>query len=76
NTFFAKSSPTVIISDMTALLCGSLQTHLGTQMPSGGGHSIREDAGRARHEAEGARVNLAEHVLREGAALTDCLPCF
>jgi hypothetical protein len=30
----------VIISDMTALLCGSSQTHLGTSMPSGGGHII------------------------------------
>jgi len=26
---------------MTVLLCGSLQTHLGTQMPSGDGHIIR-----------------------------------
>lgn len=33
-------SPTVIISDMTVLLCGSSQTHLGTPMPSGGGHII------------------------------------
>jgi len=31
----------VIISDMTAPLCGSSQTHLGTQMPSGGGYIIR-----------------------------------
>jgi len=31
----------VIISDMTVLLCGSSQTHLGTEMPSGGGHIIR-----------------------------------
>ncbi|WP_157971109.1 hypothetical protein [Pseudogemmobacter bohemicus] len=31
---------------MTALLCGSSQTHLGTQMPSGGGHII--NAKRAR----------------------------
>ena len=30
-----------IISDMTVLLCGSSQTHLGTPMPSGGGHIIR-----------------------------------
>ena len=28
---------------MTAPLCGSLQTHLGTQMPSGGGHIINAD---------------------------------
>ncbi len=27
--------------DVTALLCGSLQTHRGTLMPSGGGHIIR-----------------------------------
>lgn len=33
----------VIISDMTALLCGSLQTHLGTLMPSGGGYIIRAE---------------------------------
>ncbi|NHB76682.1 hypothetical protein G8O29_07990 [Rhodobacter sp. M37P] len=26
---------------MTVLLCGSSQTHLGTSMPSGGGHIIR-----------------------------------
>ncbi|MDU8913989.1 hypothetical protein [Aestuariicoccus sp. MJ-SS9] len=26
---------------MTVLLCGSSQTHLGTQMPSGGGHIIK-----------------------------------
>jgi hypothetical protein len=25
---------------MTVLLCGSSQTHLGTKMPSGGGHII------------------------------------
>ena len=31
----------VIISDMTVLLCGSSQTHLGTLMPLGGGHIIR-----------------------------------
>ena len=30
----------VLISDMTVLLCGSTQTHLGTSMPSGGGHII------------------------------------
>jgi hypothetical protein len=34
------SSPTVVIFDMTALLCGLSQTHLGTPMPSGGGHII------------------------------------
>ncbi|WP_051645233.1 helix-turn-helix transcriptional regulator [Labrenzia sp. DG1229] len=33
-TCLARSSPTVIISDITALLCGSIQTHLGTSMPS------------------------------------------
>lgn len=27
--------------DVTVLLCGSSQTHLGTLMPSGGGHIIR-----------------------------------
>ena len=42
-TFFARSSPTVVISDMTALLCGSPQTHLGTSMPSEGGHIVRAD---------------------------------
>jgi hypothetical protein len=26
---------------MTVLLCGSSQTHLGTEMPSGGGHIIK-----------------------------------
>jgi len=26
---------------MTVLLCGSSQTHLGTLMPSGGGHIIK-----------------------------------
>jgi hypothetical protein len=31
----------VVISDMTALLCGSSQTHPGTAMPSGGGHIIK-----------------------------------
>lgn len=30
-----------MISDMTALLCGSLQAHLGTHLPSGGGHTIK-----------------------------------
>jgi len=40
NTFFARSSPTLIISDMTAPLCGSLQTHLGTSDAVGGGHII------------------------------------
>lgn len=28
------------VDDVTVLLCGSLQTHLGTLMPSGGGHII------------------------------------
>jgi hypothetical protein len=44
----------VIISDMTVLLCGSSQTHLGTEMPSGGGHIIRavtDDDGRLGHLA-------------------------
>jgi len=31
----------VIISNMTALLCGSSQTHLGTEMPSADGYIIR-----------------------------------
>ncbi|WHZ38046.1 hypothetical protein [Sagittula sp. MA-2] len=29
---------------MTVLLCGSSQTHLGTQMPSGGGQNIKAAA--------------------------------
>ncbi|WP_210134478.1 hypothetical protein, partial [Pseudotabrizicola sediminis] len=33
----------VIISDMTAPLCGSIQTHLGTHMPPGGGYIINAD---------------------------------
>ena len=36
---------------MTAPLCGSLQTHPGTQMPSGGGHIIRAESGRSLHPA-------------------------
>lgn len=32
--------PSVIRPDMTALLCGSLQTHFGTPMPSGGDYII------------------------------------
>jgi len=40
NTFFARSSPTVIISDMTILPRGSSRTHLGTLTPSGGGGHI------------------------------------
>ncbi len=34
----------MIISDMTVLLCGSSQTHLGTQMPSGDGQNIKAAA--------------------------------
>ena len=39
--FFAKTSPTVIISNMTASQYGLLRSHLGTSMPPGGGYSIR-----------------------------------
>jgi hypothetical protein len=35
-----EPSPTVIVSDMTVPLCGSSKTHLGTKMPSWGGHII------------------------------------
>ena len=31
----------MVIFDITVLLVGSSQTHLGTAMPSGGGHIIR-----------------------------------
>jgi len=41
NTFFARLSPTVTISDMTLVLYGSSKAHLGTLMPSGDGHIIR-----------------------------------
>lgn len=41
NTFFARSNPTVIISDMTASQYGLLRSHLGTSMPSGDGYSIK-----------------------------------
>jgi hypothetical protein len=41
NTVFTRSSPNLIISDMTVLLCGSSQTHPGKLRPSGGGHIIR-----------------------------------
>ena len=33
----------MIISDMTAPLCGYSQTHLGTSMSSGGGYIIRAE---------------------------------
>jgi hypothetical protein len=35
------STPRIGSDDVTALLCGSSQIHLGTLMPSGGGHVIR-----------------------------------
>ena len=41
NTFFARSNPTVVISDMTASQNGLLRSHLGTSMPSGGGYGIK-----------------------------------
>ena len=35
--------PDCVISDITVLLYGSSQTHLGTEVPSGGGHIIEGD---------------------------------
>jgi len=38
----------VVISDITVLLCGSSQTHLGTSMPSGAGTSSEPIPGQPR----------------------------
>jgi len=35
------------VDDVTAPLCGSLQAHLGTEMPSGGGHIINAQSKQA-----------------------------
>jgi len=43
----AGSSPTVIISDMTAPLCESSQTQFGTQIPPGGGYINRASSVRS-----------------------------
>jgi len=58
----------VAISDMTVLLYGSSQTHLGTSMPSGGGHIIRAHGrflpirvtGPRRQDRENRRVSGAD----------------
>ncbi|TDE35110.1 cation-translocating P-type ATPase, partial [Antarcticimicrobium sediminis] len=57
--FFARSSPTVIISDMTALLCGSSKTHLGTQMPSGGSYIINAALEQGAQGASGDPMEVA-----------------
>ncbi|WP_211657474.1 hypothetical protein, partial [Paracoccus alcaliphilus] len=46
-------------SDMTALLCGSSQTHPGTQMPSGGGYTINAHRLVDRYHA-GKRVLVSD----------------
>lgn len=63
----------MIISDMTVLLCGSLQTQLGTKMPSGGGHIINAIK-RSHYDSHGQlRAHLAD-FLAAGGVLLRVLP--
>jgi hypothetical protein len=41
--------------DVTVLLCGSSQTHLGTEMPSGGGHIIKAAVRQSERNSFGKR---------------------
>src|SRR6056297_3565406 len=70
--------PTVIISDMTVLLCGSLQTHLGTLMPSGGGHIIKPAYLGRPSDRPAIRANLpaaGSYTGAKGAAWRDRAVC-
>ncbi len=51
NTFFDRSNPTVIISDMTASHYVLLRSHFGTSMPSGDGYHTEATSQATAHIA-------------------------
>ena len=57
-----------VISDMTALHCGSLQSHLGTLMQSGGRHFINAHP---RHK-RGATADADQAAGQHGSSRRDC----